>query len=347
MIKIENLIVNRKEPITNITFDEGSKFIDNEVLFNLLKLKKEPRHGFIYVDGIKVSYDGLGDKGFFVLDINSKIFSLTAVFMKEENFDDAKTKILEELNSLKDLPLDDENQKCRKINLILSILTKYYCSYCLIDLNNLINNENKKIILQCLGLFDQKNLFIILNEKRETIDKIKNNEKPKDDKNKLEKKNDIKDFFEFIKINILQFVFLAVESAICVFLSFLCQYYFQTDEVGLGITTLICFIFLFLFILYFSCSIFSLSKKSILKVGKIFKKSHFYISSILFLIIGIACSFAVFFILKNYNILVKKEDYNYLMIIVPSSISILLLAIPFLTNPLSKLLDVLKNIKRD
>ncbi len=342
MIKFENLLINRKEQILNTCFDEGTKFIDNESQFNFLKLKKEPKSGFAYIDGIKVSYDGTGERGFFVLDINSKVFCLSAVFMKEENFDEVKKKILDELNCLKELPLDDENQKCRKVNLILSILTKYYCSYCLIDFNNTVNYQNKNLILKCLGLFDYKNLFIVLNEKNDFIEKSNQINKQEDIKNKVTFKVGFKQFFEFIKVNILQLLFLTIESAICVFLSFLCPYYFQNGETALAVTTLICFIFLLLFISYFSYSILSLSKKSTLRLGRTFKISHFYLSSLLFLIIGIICSFVVFFVLKSNNILIKSEEYNYFAIIVPASLSALLLVVPFFTIPLSNLIDILK-----
>ncbi|HBF68039.1 MAG TPA: hypothetical protein DDW20_01800, partial [Firmicutes bacterium] len=208
MIRFENLYINRKEKILNECFDEGTKFIDNESQFNFLKLKKEPKSGFAYIDGIKVSYDGTGEKGFFVLDINSKIFCLSAVFMKEDNFDEIKKEILDELSCLKELPLDDENQKCRKINLILSILTKYYCSYCLIDFNNPINYQNKNLILKCLGHFDQKTVFIVLDKKNDFANKSNQIDEQVNIKNKATLKVGFKQFFEFIKVNILQLLFL-------------------------------------------------------------------------------------------------------------------------------------------
>lgn len=169
MIKFEKIILCDNDKPLDLIFNNGLNFLDydNKYIFDLLSLKNQIiKSGSFIVDDFHVFPLMDPRKYAFVLNINSKVININAVFILPLSLKDkTRTELKKSLITLKDLPLNDENEKQDKINKILDILKKHNASYVLLDLNDDINQQNAVLIKTVIeSNFKDFNIFI-LNQK--------------------------------------------------------------------------------------------------------------------------------------------------------------------------------------
>lgn len=351
MIKLENIKLNHQQVKLDLILNEGVYFIEDSILFSFLKFKKSPKEGNLFIDGFNIFVDQ--NSKFLMLDVNSKVMCLSACFLSDDKFN--QDKLINDLNSLKDMSINNINEISKKISSILRTLISNHVSYLLLDFNNEINKEYRNTILKLIGFYDENTLIIILEKKLETqlpqkSENIKENkEKNNTNKNKPNKikklswkvkKPNFREFFKFIKVDNIQYLFLSLESLIAVFLSFLCPYYLSlNDKLTLGIVSLDCIVLLFAFSIYFNYSIYSIALKRSAKENRNLNKNYLYIWSVIFSLIGSIISIVIMIIFYNKNILIRNKDYNELFFISPSIMTVLFALLTFV----SPFIEFIKN----
>ena len=349
MIELTNVLISKKHPLINMSFDKGLNYISDEKLFTFLNLKKKPIDGKITIDNNEIFLDD-ASTSFFVLAINSAVICLTVCYIQDENFKQNKEIIINELNGLKDMLLNNNEEKKEKIISIFKIINKFHISYCLMDFNNQINNENKLNILDVIEVYENDIPFIALELQKEK-EIIKDNVPLKKDiplkKENKNYKNKLNDYFIYLKSEIVLYILLMVECLIDVFLTCLIPFYFaKSDFVFAILCTALC-ILLFAFVIYFNCSSLSISIKKNEKNKYVFKNHYYLISAMIFSFLGSALSIGLFMLLKNFNILVENDLYNNFFIICPIVFGIFVTLIPLLSKPISDLITKIKSRKAD
>lgn len=169
MIKFEKVILlDNKEPL-DLTLNNGIHFFDyeNKYIFELLSLKNQTiKKGNFLVDDFYVFPLTDPRKYAFVLNINSQVINVNAVFILPLSLKDkTRSSLKKSLILLKDMPLENDEDKQNKIKSILSILKSFNSSYVLLDLNDEINNINNVLIKTVIeDEFNDFNIFV-LNQK--------------------------------------------------------------------------------------------------------------------------------------------------------------------------------------
>lgn len=343
MIELTNVLISKKHPLINISFDKGLNYISDEKLFTFLNLKKKPIDGKITIDNNEIFLDDTSTS-FFVLAINSAVICLTICYIQDENFKQNKEIIINELNGLKEMPLNNNEEKKEKIISIFNIVNKFHISYCLIDFNNQINNENKLNILDVIKVYENDIPFIALELQKEK-EIVKGNVHLKKEKKNYKKESN--NYFLYLKSEIVLYILLMIECLIDVFLTCLTPFYFAKSDFVFAILCTVLSILLFAFVIYFNCSSLSISIKKNEKNKYIFKNHYYLISAMIFSFLGSVLSIGLFMLLKNFNILVENDLYNNLFIICPIVFGIFVTLIPLLSKPISNLVDKIKSRKAD
>lgn len=350
MIELTNVLIAKRHPLINISFDKGLNYISDEKLFTFLNLKKKPIDGKIVIDNNELFLDDTSTS-FFVLAINSAVICLTICYIQDENFKQNKEIIINELNGLKDLPLNNEAEKKEKISSIFKIINKFPISYGLINFNDEINKQNKSNILDVIRIYESDISFIVLQEKKENnVVEENSSTSQKEVLIKKERKNynnEIRNYFLYLKNEIVLYILLMIESLIDVFLVCLTPFYFAKSDFVFAILCTILSILLLVFVVYFNCSSLSISIKKKEKNKYAFKNYFYLISAMIFSFLGFALSIGLFFLLKKFNILVENELYNNLLIIYPIVFGLVITFVPFLSKPINNLITKIKKSKEN
>lgn len=216
MIQINNAsIFYKKKEIKDIneSFLIGSTYIpyEKKYLYSLLTLKDTSlSSGSIVIDDIDITnINDTSTSSLFCLGINSKVICLSTCFViPTSNKKGVIEAVQSSLYSLKDLPLNEVEEKRNKIRYIFNILVSYNVSYLLIDLNNSINTENEALIEEIKNEYKDKLTFIILSKKvnKEEVDNftdivIKEEKVEKKKKDKVTFKQYLKAYKALYKYN--------------------------------------------------------------------------------------------------------------------------------------------------
>lgn len=348
MIELTNVLIAKRHPLVNASFDKGLNYISDEKLFTFLNLKKKPIDGKIVIDNNEIFLDDT-KTSFFVLAINSAVICLTICYIQDDNFKQNKEIIINELNGLKDMPLNNEEEKREKISSIFKIVNKFPISYCLINFNDEINKQNESNILDVIKAYESEIPFIVLQKKMENeVAKDNSSINQKEVLTKKERKNynnETRNYFLYLKNEIVLYVLLMIECLIDVFLVCLTPFYFAKSDFVFAVLCTVLSILLLVFVIYFNCSSFSISIKKKEKNKYAFKNYFYLISAMIFSFLGFALSIGLFFLLKNFNILIENELYNNLFIIYPIVFGLVVTLVPFLSKPINNLIVKIKNSK--
>lgn len=157
MIKLENVTLlttkGDSEPINFVAENKVNYLDANEKnLFKVLSIKQQYiKDGTMSIDDFSLFPLKDQRKYAFVLAINSAVINLNAVFVFELSFKDKSRTILKhDLASLREMSLEDPENKIKKIDAIFEMLAKHEVAYVLIDGSDPINKANRLLINETL-----------------------------------------------------------------------------------------------------------------------------------------------------------------------------------------------------
>jgi len=176
MIDLKSAIISAedgpKEPI-NIVLDKGINHLDHtkEFVFSFFSSRNQSLdEGQLLIDG-KCFFPSEDDNDrLIILMIKSKVIDLTACFVIPKSDKEKFKKIQAELTSLKDLPLNNDEQKKNKVKLIFESLQKFSPAYLAVDFNDNVNQLYEKVINSEIKKRANDNVFIVLDKKPDDIE---------------------------------------------------------------------------------------------------------------------------------------------------------------------------------
>lgn len=369
----ELIILSRHAPNKGVSesFGNGLNLIslEKEYEFNFLKLKNQSSDGGSFiVNGITFFPEEDKEHSLLYLAINSKVFCLALTLVAESK--DKKTTIealQNELVTLRDMPLNNDEEKMAKINAILDTIKKYPLGYVLVDQNEDVNYDNNKLITDALEAHREDTTFILLekevdedDEKEKKVEeKIKT---PKVKKERVHHSNVILDIFSeigdfvtslftkptwfyvgrVISDNVLLFFLTLLEAAFVVFLAHLAPYYFVIDSAVWGVLLIIVLVICFvIFVLYLSASLSFLEKDRPDNRTRIALTITF---TELFTLLGIGLAYGIFFAFAYNNVIVKMEKYTFDLMVLAIVFSCILGVLPFFSYPIHLLVKKIKKL---
>lgn len=168
MIEIKNATINNTSNTLinkiDVSFDNGLNIlpVDKKAIFNFLSFKSVVLNsGEFIINGTKIVPLQNRELCLFLLGIGSQNINIDACF--ESHFlekQDFFKSIVDDLNKLKDLPLESDEQKKEKLQKIFDVLKAKKALYILLD-NNEKTNVDSKILIEEVIKNNEKDLTII------------------------------------------------------------------------------------------------------------------------------------------------------------------------------------------
>ncbi len=344
MIELKNIKISTKNDDTSFdeSFNNGIHYLDyeKEKLFRFLLLKDQfvEDGTFLINEWQFFPRDILNKQTLTALKINSAVIDVVITFISSKK---EQKKTLEDLQNglftLKDLPLESDEEKEFKIRRIFEIIKNFNIGYILLDLNDDVNIVHRKLIEKIIAEFQQNLTIIILNRAPllalMPVDGIIVNVKSSDnesssgdaddqiDKSESSIPTKIKDevakpykkkFKDYLAIKILKdftssYILIALECLFSIFALLLCPYFFNNDNVAWGVALIIISVFGIFANLLFTFS----NEKFLLK--RYFNESKANYINVIFLtlfnLIGAGLAYLLVFIFKTFNMVIESEKY--------------------------------------
>ena len=344
MIELKNIKISTKNDDTSFdeSFNNGIHYLDyeKEKLFRFLLLKDQfvEDGTFLINEWQFFPRDILNKQTLTALKINSAVIDVVITFISSKK---EQKKTLEDLQNglftLKDLPLESDEEKEFKIRRIFEIIKNFNIGYIMLDLNDDVNIVHRKLIEKIIAEFQQNLTIIILNRApllalapvddiNVTVESNGSESSSCDVDNQLNKSDssvqtEIKDevvkrnkkkFKDYLAVKILKdftssYILIALECLFSIFALLLCPYFFNNDNIAWGIVLIIISVFGIFANLLFSFS----NEKFLLKRYFNEPKAN-YINVIfltLFNLIGVGLAYLLVFIFKTFNMVIESEKY--------------------------------------
>jgi len=329
-----------------------------DYLFNFLSLKNQSLdEGSFVVDGVSIAPDEDDKQSLFMLKINSQNIVLLACFLIDKKYKSEQTSnITDSLYLLKDLPLETDEDKFNKVKSIINVVLQYKPAYLLFDKNNKVNNLNLTMVLPLLFELENKELVFIQETKVSNLAPLKILKRKKEKKVEekpehlsvkeevKEKAHNVRDdlvwFFKstgaYYKHNALASCFEFISILISFLFLMNVKYVLKDGHDSLGIVQLIgsivCLIFFFVFeFLFVDYKFEKKADNTSFVLSIVFKTINVFI--------GIAVALGLFFLLANFDIVVKLKEYNINYAIPAIIIGSLTLLVPLLASLSHPFLD--------
>lgn len=171
MIELKSALISSNEENKNkidVVFDKGLNIItyERKTLFDFFSLQYQSLdEGEFILDG-KTFFPRTDDsQRLIVLLIKSKVFVVTTCFVMAKDDKDSFKQLQNQLASLRDLPLSDEEQKTFKIRRIMEIIADYHPGYLTIDKNDSVNTAHEKLIEKIVKKYAKEIVFLLLDKK--------------------------------------------------------------------------------------------------------------------------------------------------------------------------------------
>lgn len=356
MVKLSNIKVNiskKQEAILNFEFDKGIKYfsLDQKMLFEVLSIKGQMvKEGEFYIDDFCL-YPLNDDLRYaFVLNINSQIIKLNAIFVLPLSFKDKTRKQLKSaLSQFKELPLQNDEQKIDKITKIIEVLQQYNVCYLLIDYDEEINKTHRELIEKVIEEHKENMTIFIYDSSTEdikltSIESIK--EKQDDltidiiahDKNNIEPSlkseaaSTVYGWKTMLKELLMYYLFVGLFSIFLSVCSFSSIYLIrENSEVIAAILIVLDIVFFFIHVYVVASTYDEIKEKINQKPLKLIFPMVFMGATI----VGYGLGFGLIYLLSNNNIFVNVSGYivtDWIMGIVVFALAI---AVVWLYKPLS------------
>lgn len=343
-----------KEGVT-LTFDNGLHKIEQKqkYLFEFLTLKNQYiESGEFKINDIDFAQneDNEIKSGIFYLAINSQVFclSICVTATAEEKVKTLKA-IQDELITLRNMPLENDEQIKDKIKKIMDIVLKYPLGYILFDQTNEINEKHLNIIEKVLKPLHKKACFVYL-ERNLNEEEINTAFDVSVDGDKKEKETDKsssgfsaikKECLALLKKDASLYAFIALETLFIVFLAQLSQYYFSTDNAVWGVVVIIVMIaFIVVEVLFVNYAVEFIDKcKSFIKQKLIFVTALMLLACV----IGIGAAYGIFFAFQTNNIIIQKDKFDVSMLTTSYFISAITIIVPLLAKPIHLFINYIKS----
>ena len=344
MIELKNIKISTKNDDTSFdeSFNNGIHYLDyeKEKLFRFLLLKDQfvEDGTFLINEWQFFPRDILNKQALTALKINSAVIDVVITFISSKK---EQKKTLEDLQNglftLKDLPLESDEEKEFKIRRIFEIIKNFNIGYVMLDLNDDVNIVHRKLIEKIVAEFQQNLTIIILNRApllalapvddiNVTVESsgsessscgVDNQLNESDSSVQAEIKDEVvkrnkKKFKDYLAVKILKdftssYILIALECLFSIFALLLCPYFFNNDNIAWGIVLIIISVFGIFANLLFSFS----NEKFLLKRYFNEPKAN-YINVIfltLFNLIGAGLAYLLVFIFKTFNMVIESEKY--------------------------------------
>lgn len=344
MIELKNIKISTKNDDTSFdeSFNNGIHYLDyeKEKLFRFLLLKDQfvEDGTFLINEWQFFPRDILNKQTLTALKINSAVIDVVITFISSKK---EQKKTLEDLQNglftLKDLPLESDEEKEFKIRRIFEIIKNFNIGYVMLDLNDDVNIVHRKLIEKIIAEFQQNLTIIILNRApllalapvddiNVTVESsgsessscgVDNQLNESDSSVQTEIKDEVikhnkKKFKDYLAVKILKdftssYILIALECLFSIFALLLCPYFFNNDNIAWGIVLIIISVFGIFANLLFSFS----NEKFLLKRYFNEPKAN-YINVIfltLFNLIGAGLAYLLVFIFKTFNMVIESEKY--------------------------------------
>ncbi len=356
----------------DLSFSNGINLIKlaDRYQYEFLKLKNQSADdGKFIINGIEFyPVNEKQEETLNVVAIRSQVFCLVVCFIINKK--DKKTfsnDVLTSLKQLKDMPLENDEQKKEKIQAIILNITKYNVGYVLYNKNNNVNLANEKLIDEVINRYKDLLTFIVLDkgvvnketnkveeEKPFSLDDmpfydmnsnsyVKQDLTPK--KEKPIKKEKVKSndnmFITFFKNDWFLYCLVGLEITLSTFVSLLIPYFFASDSSMWAIILIILFIvcmFIELFFISYSTPFFD-------KDDPLNEERYLTVRAweFIFSFIGVSFAFGLLFLFKANNIVIKQENWSNTLIIMGIVVGAINLIIPFFSKQIRKLFRLFKN----
>lgn len=368
-----------KEEKINLSFDKGFHLFEYEqkYIFDLFTLKNQVLlDGEVFLDDELLLPNLDDNKRLILLVVKSKVVVLSLCLNLTLDEKEKFIKLQEDLATLKDLPLTNQEEKKEKIIRIFEVLKNHQLTYVLVDFNLKINDEYENLIIEVMNEYLQD--FIILGldklveEKQEskilfklkafienvkTKYKAKQALKPKKEKPIVEVKvsktsnpfNRLKALLlkhkelmlKILKYNIYSFLLELASIIFSLLFVAIAPLQFYIEEFFMGIFLIASSVLFFVISISVILSIFDFLDKesSEFRPRKII--TIVYSEIVIFLASGLMM--LIFYILGKFNLLFELDAYEMIYTIPAFVILAIFIVIPFLAKPLRKLFNLIKN----
>lgn len=373
MIELKELIIHSKRASkegVNLVFENGINSIEysKRYIYDFLKLKDQNADsGQFIVNGIEFfPINEERNESLNVFAIKSQVFCLVACFVvKNDEKKSFVNDVSTSLNQLKDMPLENDEQKKEKIQSILSNISKFDIGYVLYNKNNPINSENASLINEVVDQYKDQITFVVLekefveeesaiDDKPVSLEDMPYNDMNTDsyvtEKNKntnvvTNKKKTPSLFLLFFKKDWILYALIGLEICLSTFLGLLIPYFFSSNNSVWAIIMVILFVaclFIELFFISYSTPFFDKPHPDNEAKYLVVRAWEF-----IFALLGIGLAFGLFYLFKENNIAIKKEEWSSPLIIMGIVTAFINVVIPFFSKYIRKFFKLFKNNKHD
>lgn len=364
MIELKSALISSNEENKNkidVVFDKGLNIItyERKTLFDFFSLQYQSLdEGEFILDG-KTFFPRTDDsQRLIVLLIKSKVFVVTTCFVMAKDDKDSFKQLQNQLASLRDLPLSDEEQKTFKIRRIMEIIADYHPGYLTIDKNDSVNTAHEKLIEKIVKKYAKEIVFLLLDKKPVSAIKEKAPDPVEDvvveegdacfvhiniGQGKIQRIEPEKKVFsaqnwelykKVFNVNKISYLIAIVSILFSVLFMAIAPHYLITGDVFMGVF-LIASCLLFIVIAYLvALSSFDFMDNP-LKNSKI-RRSISLIYSEIVVVIAAGLAIGAFFLLGTDNFLFDLSTYQYVNALPAAAIAVIHIIIPFFVSPLRK-----------
>lgn len=364
MIELKSALISSNEENKNkidVVFDKGLNIItyERKTLFDFFSLQYQSLdEGEFILDG-KTFFPRTDDsQRLIVLLIKSKVFVVTTCFVMAKDDKDSFKQLQNQLASLRDLPLSDEEQKTFKIRRIMEIIADYHPGYLTIDKNDSVNTAHEKLIEKIVKKYAKEIVFLLLDKKPVSAIKEKAPDPVEDvvveegdaclvhiniGQGKIQRIEPEKKVFsaqnwelykKVFNVNKISYLIAIVSVLFSVLFMAIAPHYLITGDVFMGVF-LIASCLLFIVIAYLvALSSFDFMDNP-LKNSKI-RRSISLIYSEIVVVIAAGLAIGAFFLLGTDNFLFDLSTYQYVNALPAAAIAVIHIIIPFFVSPLRK-----------